>query len=760
MSKRRSRRRKTKQASATSSSTKSSPTTSHSDSKKLDRILQNTIAWLFNFLVLSVPFFFFWVNEELFEFNKMLLTYGITVLIISAWFVRMIVVKKVVFRRSILQWPILIFVLSQVITTVTSMHPRTSFFGYYTRFHGGLLSTLTYAGLYFAFVSNISKQQVRGFLLATLTAAAGVSLYAIPEHFGASPSCSLIIGEFNTECWVQDVQSRIFGTFGQPNWLAAYAVTLLPVSLALFVTVQNSLSELKKRASLAVYGLAFLGLYLSLLFTKSRSGFLAFVVGMGMFLLCAASMYLKNKTNHGESVFSRPEKMKVGAAAIAIVALATAAFGSPFTPTIGSLFKNSQPSQQAAQETEAPSAPAPVVNRLEVGGTDSGEIRRIVWQGAIDIWKRYPVFGSGVETFAYSYYLDRPVEHNMVSEWDFLYNKAHNELLNYLATTGLVGTIPYLLLMASLVLVPLLPLVKKETDSPDLALLGVAISSGIIALSVSNFFGFSTVMVTILMYLLPAAFLVLQRKEKVPEIEIKETGLVQIAGAAAVCFVGLLSLSTVFGWWRADFLYAQGKQLLRMGQLSESVILLRESTNLVPGEALFHDQLAQAYAEIAVTLDQQGSPEDAAAFEEAAILASQRTLTLNPVHNNFYKSQARTYIILASLDESYLEQSLAILEAASQIAPTDAKVWYNIALLQISLDRQQEAIETLQKTIDLKPNYEQARLTLAEQYELEGAYQEALVQYEAVLTGIAPNNSKAASKAAALRATTSATLSE
>jgi putative inorganic carbon (hco3(-)) transporter len=61
-------------------------------------------------------------------------------------------------------------------------------------------------------------------------------------------------------------------------------------------------------------------------------------------------------------------------------------------------------------------------------------------KGAWELTKKYPLFGSGVETFAYSYYNVRPVEHNLVTEWDFLYNKAHNEFLNYAATTGFVGS--------------------------------------------------------------------------------------------------------------------------------------------------------------------------------------------------------------------------------------------------------------------------------------------------------------------------------
>ncbi len=41
---------------------------------------------------------------------------------------------------------------------------------------------------------------------------------------------------------------------------------------------------------------------------------------------------------------------------------------------------------------------------LDTGGTESGEIRKIVWKGALEVFRNNSVFGTGVETFAYSYY--------------------------------------------------------------------------------------------------------------------------------------------------------------------------------------------------------------------------------------------------------------------------------------------------------------------------------------------------------------------
>ena len=99
-------------------------------------------------------------------------------------------------------------------------------------------------------------------------------------------------------------------------------------------------------------------------------------------------------------------------------------------------------------KTEAPSSPFKV--------SESIDIRKIVWKGAVNLGLQYPLFGTGVETFAYSYYFVRPVEHNLTSEWDYLYNKAHNEYLNFFATTGVAGLATYLLYIGAVIILGIL----------------------------------------------------------------------------------------------------------------------------------------------------------------------------------------------------------------------------------------------------------------------------------------------------------------
>ena len=166
------------------------------------------IAYCFYALFVLVPLILTPWNYELFEFNKILTVYIFTVIIAAAWGIRMIVAKKWLIKRTPFDIPLGLFLLSQIISTLVSIDIRTSVLGYYSRFHGGLLSTISYILLYYAFISNLNKKHVLYALRLLLSAATLVALYGIAEHLG-----------IDKHLWVQDVQTRVFSTLGQPNWL-------------------------------------------------------------------------------------------------------------------------------------------------------------------------------------------------------------------------------------------------------------------------------------------------------------------------------------------------------------------------------------------------------------------------------------------------------------------------------------------------------------------------------------------------------------
>jgi putative inorganic carbon (hco3(-)) transporter len=703
----------------------------------LSRFARQTTIVLFHALLVMVPLVFTWVNEELFEFPKMVLVYGFTVSIVALWLIRMVAEKRWLTRKTVFDWPLLAFVASQILATIFSIHPRTSIFGYYTRFHGGLLSTISYVLLYYAFVNTISKKHLKGLFITLLSSALVVSLYAIPEHFGHSFSCSLISNSFDVDCWVQDVRTRIFGTFGQPNWLAAYVVTVLPLAVVL--------GAHQRRKTRMVSIVTAICLFLVLLFTRSRSGFAAFGIGMATLALGHLWIQLQNhglspKTwwKHGTGVF-------VGMGILMMVVIA--ALGSPFTPSVQTFFAQSSPTTEATSPAATPQAAA--INRLDEGGTDSGEIRKIVWEGAIRVWQRYPLFGSGVETFAYSYYQDRPVAHNIVSEWDFLYNKAHNEFLNFLATTGVVGLATYVVLLGWFgvvaVRLSVLPTTKTSLTTTDKHIT-MALLSGVVALSISNFFGFSTVMVSVLWFIFMAILAIFHDDGEEKTMLNRPLGFGQYLGLGTVVLGWIILVGQINTMLAADRQYVSAKSYFEGGYALQAAQLLQKTTEMIPSEALYHDELSSEYARLAVAYHDQQQATQAAKLASAAIGESNVTLSLNPRHLNFHKTRIRIFLLLAQIDSSALPDALDAINTALALAPTDAKLMYNKAIVLNALQKPDEALATYEKTLEMKPNYEAVRMELGKLYEQQGKSADALAQYQYVIERIAPNNELAQQK--------------
>ena len=69
---------------------------------------------------------------------------------------------------------------------------------------------------------------------------------------------------------------------------------------------------------------------------------------------------------------------------------------------------------------------------------------------------------------------------------------------------------------------------------------------------------------------------------------------------------------------------------------------------------------------------------------------------------------------LAQTDEKYYQDALETLLGASGLAPTDAKISYNLGILYYHLGQKSEAIKIMEKTVELKPNYEAAKKKLKE----------------------------------------------
>ncbi len=706
--------------------------------------LKKFIEYSFYAVFFIVPLIFLPGHVELFQFNKMITVYLLTTMITSAWVIRIVLSGQLKIKRTPFDIPLILFLISQVVSTIFSIVPYTSLWGYYSRFHGGLLSTASYVLLYYAFVSNVFDENTNrksvfhnkflqrslGVLIVSVVT---VALYGILEHYG-----------IDEHYWVQDVRNRIFSTIGQPNWLAALLVTISPISMFYYTSYwlkQNGKRKQLNKIEIA-NGVVTLIFFTALLFTKSRSGLIGYAVMFLTFWFLLITQHFSSSTADKKDKESLMRWIKntpiIKPAITSIIALTTLSLviGTPFSPSLSQLPTRLQIIQTATQSAK----PEPAEPQRLIGGSPSEDIRKIVWRGAIDVWKHWPLFGSGVETFAYSYYNFRPVEHNLVSEWDFLYNKAHNEYLNFLATTGVIGLGSYLLLQGTFVIWSLRNIYKKA----ELQL--AAFISGYLGLSVVNFGGFSTVTVGMLLFLYPAfAYLSQQSDKQWISFKLYKTNSNNKLTKLQYIFLLITLLATtsmiteVGVRWYADRVFTAGSEKSRSGEITEGLLLQQKAAALVPEEPLFHDRLSLDLARSAAALYMEGATESAQILADTAELHSDYVMSINPYHINYLKNRTAVMIHLSSIDESYLQKAFNTLLLAKEHSPTDPKLTFNLSLLYLQKGEAEKAKQELVKTIELKPDYAAARLELAAMLEIDGKIDEARSHYEYILKYIDPN---------------------
>jgi len=665
----------------------------------------NIIKYLYYILFFVLPFVVLPVNSELFEFNKMLFVYIIATLILGSWLLGCFQEKRFIIKRTAFDIPLGIFVLSQVMSTLFSIDQHTSFFGYYGRFNGGLLSTLTYILLYYGFVSNfeINKNKiVRTVFSISIVSSILIVLWGLPGKFGHDLSCLLFTSKFDNTCWTAQFRpaERMFSTLGQPNWFGAY------LSITFFMSIFILFSSPSKKSKiLGILGVLFS--YLGILLSRSRSSMGSLVPGVVFLTFYFLILFLKK--SDWISPLRKKFLLVVVGGLIVITFLAQTGI-----PKIDSLISFSF----LKKALPAPVQTAPVVQTapslVVIGGvTESLDIRKIVWEGALELGSQYPLFGTGVETFGYAYYSVRPQAHNLTSEWDYLYNKAHNEYLNLLATTGWFGLGSFIVLVIVMGVVMIKKLLKSKSENNSI-LYYLTLAGIFISICITNFFGFSITVINVYWYC-ALGFLVLYDEPDSPSSENKNTLSLSLVGIILLLVLWLLF--SIGNYWLADYKYAQSDVALKSSNVGASVGLLQEALAL-RSEHVYEDKLSYALAQYAYMAYYQKEKDKAKEIIDVAEKLNLKSIQASSQNVLYWKTRVKNQFIFyqMSLDKKYLFTGLAALDEAKKLAPTDPKIPYFAATYYSLLyDDEKEvkqkelykrnSLDSIEKTITLKGDY-------------------------------------------------------
>ncbi len=715
-------------------------------------MIDTIIRLLYYSLFFFTPLIMSSITSELFEFNKMLFIYLISVLILFSWILKMILLRKIILKKTSFDILFLLFLGSQIISTIFSIDIHTSLYGYYGRFNGGFLSIIAYAILYFGFTANFlgyneGFRVIRKLLKISLISSFLVILWGVPGRFGFDLSCFIFTGKLNNACWTDQFhpELRMFSTLGQPNWLGAYLAVNFFLALYFLLRIlfipEFDYSDKDKKGYVQrhqrnmliplflLYGYLFLN-FSSILFTRSRSALISVVGGM---VLCSVYVVSQRRFKQILPLFF-------------LTFISILIFKTGFQSVDRYLTFSFSTKKTVVSPTPQPSA-------YKIQISESLDIRKVVWKGAFDLANKFPLFGSGVETFAYAYYFVRPISHNNTSEWDYLYNKAHNEYLNYAATTGYVGLGTYLIMIGFFIIVTLKQIfIQKNGDE---TLLTISLVLAYISILVTNFFGFSTTTINVFFYVIPGVAMVSFHKKGEKEQERFNSN--SLSTSQWMC-IGISVLIAIFliisciNYFLADINYARADAFSKTGDYQSSARLLIAALKY-RYEHVYEDKLSYVLSNLAVLASYQKQAQVAKDIQTLAENYNDKSIRASPKNVLYWKTKAKNQYLFyqISLSRQSLEEGIKALNQAQNLAPTDPKIPYSLAIFESllydeekdSLQREaykMQSLRNVEDSIKLKQDYRDSYFLKAQLLKKYGDKEGAKKTFEFILKKLNPRD--------------------
>lgn len=640
----------------------------------------NTSLQIILFIAMGIsPLLFSPRFSELFEFPKMVTVYGLAIVAVGLLSAKWFVAKQIALYQNPILWLLVIFLGWVLLTGLTGLNLYTSLVGYYTRFNGSLASYLAYAILFYTIIdqllSSANKSFLRQLLYVWLTGASIVSIWGIFEHFGHDPSCLILRGTFTVDCWVPDVQARVFATLGQPNWLAAYLIASLPIAIGLLATEANK----KIKTILCIAALI---VYAAFWYTYSRAGWLGLGSTVLLLVFCLPWRILSQHRLWLGGII-------IGSLIISLTSL-----------NMASLRVESSLSGQG-------------------DSSSTSQMRLMLWDGALEVIKHNPLLGTGPETFAYSFQKYRPQQMNLTDEWNFLYNEAHNQVIDTAASLGIPGLIlwlvlflPFLRLLASglyqnirgknldiggslktsQLVMQIRDWLNPGNASDEQRILSTCLASGAIGVFIAQLLGFAVVTTNLLLFASLAAVIT-------PYIKTKLLPLNQAWRSALACVAVTAVVVTSSLLWRfvvAESVYAVNPPSPHAQQ---------SMVNLNPYEPQYRLRLAATYIageELNLAYDQ--------------LQAAQK---LNPYDLIVAKHATFYYRQMAQKNADWQGEALTSAQHAVSLSPTDASALQDLADTQLTYGLGEQALATYNRLIEFRP-HAQSYLKRAEYYQLYG----------------------------------------
>lgn len=648
-------------------------------------------------------------SYDQFDIVKVFLQRVLGLVALGAWSWDMLT-KGGKIRRTPVDWLILAFLVWVTITTFTSIHPATAFFGKYRRFEG-LLSFINYAVIYFL-VMQFADRPSRVLTLAKTLFWSSVIVagYGVLQSIGADP---VQWGALPFE------QFRPFSTYGNPDLLGGFLMFSLPVALALALAEENLTMRM-------VYWVGF--------GANAYVWIVAFT--RGAWIGGAVSLVIV-----GIIAWRHSAKMR---GVDWIPAGLIAALGT--TAIVRSL---SNPNEVMNFGKRFAS-----ITQFDGG---SGKTRTEIWQAAFDAIKDRPIFGYGADTFRLVFPKYKPFEYVKDAGYLSVADNVHNYPLQLAAGIGILGMLMLYGIFAWAA-VRSFGTVFGKTDDRKRLLIG-AFWAACAGYLVQLMFGLSVTGNTFLLW--TSIAVVLAPTASVVEFKAPNWG---IAAGAIVLVLVAVGLGYQFVYMAADNAYLKARIGLR-GEARTAAA--RRAVQLNPYNDMYRAEVGLALTdELIDTLtaanQAQQSGQDMTPYLStlttrfaAAESALRDTINFVPWEYDNYVFLANLYNLGGqSLNPEYFKRGLEIANKGIEVEPFGPAIRTQKARALIGMNKPQDAVKDLEFAVKLDPAYAEGALLLAQVYEGLGRTSDAIAVLR-ITEAVKPGQSGIATTLQRLEASTS-----
>jgi|GEM_PF-3994200 len=514
-----------------------------------------------------------------------------------------------------------------LLSTIFGLQPILSTWGIHLRMDGLVNMTFLLAWFLVLYFNVNSWKKLKQVLWAIgLTSIIPVG-YALMQKYG-----------LDTVDWKSVVESeRVFGTTGNPAYLGAYLMFVMPVTFYLAYVSKG----IKK------YGLGLLLILqiLVLIFTLTRAAYLGLAVEV--FVISVAYFLLTNK---------RPIALGI-IGIFTVLAIFVGALN--FNQSFADMFAGNRYIERISQ-----------LAQTEEG---TGKDRLVMWKIAGTAIKERPILGSGLATFShyfskhYPNYMDaRPVK-------DRYSNYSHNYWLDNGVAHGLAGLILLLAIYVSFTLAGY----KKalEVEDSGRKLLYIALFAAVWGYLTQATFNIETVITWVYSYAFLALLLVaVYRISDQDEYQVYQPSILKQIG------VTVFSIAVLIGVWylginpaRADSIYFK---LNYAGDLTaeQRLELTQQALDLTPYYEFSYMKMADAYV---AQLDFVNNIEAAPGLLALTVENIEKAIEIDPLNYKNFMFMAQVYGNWAKIDSTKLDLANQYFQQAADIGPTRLEILWN-----------------------------------------------------------------------------------